>query len=246
MTVPRQALPPRHERLQADYGHLDSSPVLTAMIREVFPGRIAAVSAFGTESAVLLHLIAKIDRNTPVIFLDTGKHFPETLRYRDLLIDRLGLTDVRSVQPDPDEIVAQDPIGQLWQLDPDRCCGLRKVQPLERALKGFDAWITGRKRFHGGQRRNLPTIESDAGRIKINPLAGWSAARVAQAFAESGLPPHPLAARGYCSIGCQPCTAVAGSDQDPRSGRWQGQAKTECGIHRATDGTSGAPARVLP
>lgn len=219
-------------RLQQNFGHLDAADLLGAMIRDAFPGRIAAVSAFGTESAVLLHLIAQIDRNTAVIFLDTGKHFPETLRYRDLLTNCLGLTNVRSVTPHHETTVAQDPLGQLWQLAPDRCCHLRKVEPLERALEGFDAWITGRKRFHGGERAALPTIENDGGRIKINPLAGWSAEQVTQTFEESGLPPHPLAERGFCSVGCQPCTAV-GSGPNPRSGRWLGQTKTECGIHKA-------------
>ncbi|MFQ5786268.1 MAG: phosphoadenylyl-sulfate reductase [Alphaproteobacteria bacterium] len=224
----------RHaRRLRDAYGHLDGLDLLRLMIEEEFPGRIALVSSFGAESAVLLDLVARIDRAIPVIFLDTGKLFPETLAYRDRLVARLGLTGVRSVSPDATALTGGDPDGALWRDSPDACCYLRKVQPLERALAGFDSWITGRKRFHGNHRSNLETIEAIGGKIKINPLARWSREEVRAAIAERNLPRHPLVAERYLSIGCQPCTHRVPLGAPFRSGRWAGSEKTECGIHNA-------------
>lgn len=208
--------------------------VLKAAIRAAAPGRAALVTSFGTESAVLLHMVAQIDPDLPVIFLDTGKLFGETLRYRDALVARLGLTDVRSIVPDADDLKAEDPDGILWASRPDRCCYVRKVLPLQRALQGVETWITGRKRFQGGARGALPLVESQDGRVKVNPLAQWSPDDIAAYFARHDLPEHPLKADGYLSIGCMPCTDRASDPGDARSGRWAGQAKTECGIHLAT------------
>ena len=205
--------------------------LLAEMIRYEFPGRIALVSSFGIEAAVLLHLVSTIDAGTPVIFLDTGKLFGETLRYRDALVRRLGLADVRSVQPDPLTLAAEDPDGTLWQADPDRCCFLRKVRPLERALAPFEAWINGRKRHHGGARATLPVIEATDGRIKINPLASWGPAEIDAYFAAHDLPRHPLEADGYRSVGCLPCSDRVAPGEEARAGRWRGRGKTECGIH---------------
>lgn len=213
---------------------LDGSGLLDLAIRRHFAGRIAVVSSFGAEAALLLDEVARIDPATPVIFLETGKHFPETLRYRDRLIDRLSLSDVRSVQPEPRELDLEDPDARLWSRRPDLCCHVRKVLPLERALAGFDAWVTGRKRFQNGSRRKLPQLELEDGRIKVNPLAHWSQAEIDAAFAARDLPRHPLLAEGYPSIGCLPCTRRVGEGEDPRAGRWAGQAKTECGIHKAS------------
>lgn len=204
------ALPPepspeaRARELANRYGKLDGLELLHAMIVREFAGRIALVSSFGAEAAVLLDLVAQVDRATPVIFLDTGRHFPETLAYRDALVARLRLKNVRSVGPHPRELAQRDRHGRLWQSNPDLCCRLRKVLPLERALVGFDAWITGRKRFHGGSRASLNTIEAVNGRIKIDPLAHWTWDRVRAAFVERGLPRHPLTHEGYPSIGCAP------------------------------------------
>jgi phosphoadenosine phosphosulfate reductase len=220
-------------RLQQHYGQLAAEPLLRAMIKREFPGRIAVVSSFGAESALILALVAEIDPATPVIFLDTGKHFTETLSYRDRLTGYLGLTDVRSVQPLAAEVASSDADGGLWDRNPDACCYLRKVVPLERALAGFEAWITGRKRFQSGQRTDLDTIEAVDSRIKINPLAKWSLAQVASAFRARNLPRHPLVAQGYPSIGCAPCTTRVADDAPTRAGRWPGADKTECGIHRA-------------
>lgn len=195
-------------------------------------GRIAAVSSFGAESAVLLSLVAEIDPSTPVLFVDTGQHFAETLVYRDTLADVLGLSDVRSVGPTAAERDAHDPQGELWAFDPDACCRFRKVTPLDRALVPFTAWMTGRKRHQALTRMALQVVEQTDGKVKFNPLASWSAAEVEAELRRRGLPRHPLSMAGYPSIGCATCTRAVAAGEDPRSGRWSGTGKTECGIHR--------------
>ena len=198
-------------------------------------GHLALVSSFGAESAVLLHMAARIDRRVPVIFLDTQFLFPETLDYQLDLAARLRLADVRRIQPDRVDLFLHDPETGLHATDPDACCALRKSRPLERALAPFAGWITGRKRFQTGTRAALPMFEADAatGRIKINPLAAHTAADLRAYAAAHRLPPHPLVARGFASIGCTPCTTPVAAGEDPRAGRWRGQGKTECGIHVA-------------
>jgi phosphoadenosine phosphosulfate reductase len=223
--------PTRAAALAARAEEIMAHRLLDEMIRREFQGRIALVSSFGIEAAVLLHMVSTIDAATPVIFLDTGKLFGETLRYRDELVRRLGLADVRSVCPDPDRLAADDPQGMLWRSDPDRCCALRKVEPLERALGGFEAWINGRKRHHGGSRAALPVIEAAGGRIKVNPLASWGPGEIDAYFAAHDLPRHPLEAEGYRSVGCLPCSDRAQPGEGARDGRWRGRNKTECGIH---------------
>ena len=223
----------RAEQLALRYAEADTPTLLTAMLRDEFAGRIALVSSFGAEAAVLLHLVASIEPSTPVIFLDTEKLFGETLRYRDRLTASLGLRDVRTIKPDPERIEALDPDGVLWYGNPDMCCRLRKVEPLQRALEGLDAWITGRKGFQGGARTQLRRLEvnGDDGRIKINPLADWQKADLDAYFERHALPRHPLEADGFLSIGCMPCTDRIAPGEHPRSGRWRGKEKTECGIH---------------
>jgi phosphoadenosine phosphosulfate reductase len=223
----------RADEIGARYGHLGGEALLRPLIEREFAGSIALVSSFGAEAALLLHMVATIDRATPVLFLDTQKHFGETLRYRDTLVARLGLTDVRSLTPDPGEVALQDPDGMLWHRAPDACCALRKVVPLERALRPFAAWITGRKRYQGGARAELPAIEAEGPRVKVNPLAAFSACDIEAEFTARGLPPHPLVADGFSSIGCMPCTARPIRVNDPRSGRWAETEKTECGIHQS-------------
>lgn len=230
-TVAAIGEPTRTAALAARAEAVMARELLGEMIRYEFPKRIALVSSFGIEAAVLLHMVSTIDAGTPVIFLDTGKLFGETLRYRDALVRRLGLADVRSVTPDPQTLATEDPDGTLWHADPDRCCFLRKVQPLERALAPFDAWINGRKRHHGGARAALPVIEAADGRIKINPLASWGPAEIDAYFETHGLPRHPLEANGYRSVGCLPCSDRVAAGENPRAGRWRGRGKTECGIH---------------
>ncbi|MES1199018.1 MAG: phosphoadenylyl-sulfate reductase [Pseudomonadota bacterium] len=210
--------------------------VLDFALNELWPGRMAIVSSFGAESAVLLHVLSTIDRHAPVIFLETDRHFAQTLQYRDDLVARLGLTNVIDQKPDAEEAKAEDARGDLWRRDPDACCALRKVRPLSAALEGYDAWVTGRKRFQGGLRAALALIEHDGVHYKVNPLAAWKAEEIAAYMAANDLPQHPLVAQGFPSIGCWPCTKPAAA-QD-RSGRWADIEKTECGIHLPS------PARV--
>lgn len=217
--------------LAARFGGAPALDILRHAIKEEFPGRVALVSSFGAESAVLLHLAAAVDPGVPVIFLDTGKHFAQTLSYKKKLIHDFGLTNVRDIRPDTDDLASRDPRGDLWRSDPDACCTLRKVMPLEEALAGFDAWITGRKQFHGGARLALPVFEAAAPFIKINPIVRWSPEDVRNYMSVNGLAPHPLIGQGYPSIGCWPCTHPTAPGEDARAGRWRGAAKTECGIH---------------
>lgn len=201
-----------------------------------FKGRVAVVSSFGAESAVLLALVAELDRSVPVLFLETGQHAPETLDYRERLAATLGLLDVRDIRPSSRALASRDPDGVLHAFDPDACCALRKVEPLEEALQPFAAWITGRKRTQAATRAAMPVIETADGRTKVNPLAHWDAAAVEAEFRRRALPHHPLAARGFASIGCAPCTRSVRPGADPRSGRWAATGKTECGIHRPIEG----------
>lgn len=214
----------------------DTRTMLEGVLKEGLAGEIAVVSSFGAESAVLLHLIGTIDPSVPVLFLDTGKHFQETIAYRDALVERLGLSDVRVLTPDPDELAAKDVNGLRWSFDPDGCCEIRKVRPLAKALAGFDASFTGRKAFQAQTRANLPRFEIDGtdaeGRFKINPLIDWTASQIAGYFILHDLPQHPLIAQGYPSIGCSPCTRPVAPGEDARAGRWAGWDKVECGIHR--------------
>ncbi|MEM1316233.1 MAG: phosphoadenylyl-sulfate reductase [Pseudomonadota bacterium] len=205
--------------------------VLEDAVRREFRGRIALVSSFGAESAALLHLVSEADPATPVLFLETGMLFAETLQYQRRLAADLGLRDVRMIRAEAGALAAGDPDGTLHGRDPDACCDLRKTRPLAEALLGFDAWITGRKRFQSGRRAALETFEAEDGRVKLNPLAGWSAAEVRAYMARQGLPAHPLVSQGFPSIGCAPCTSRVEAGEDVRAGRWRGRAKDECGIH---------------
>ncbi|QXQ07202.1 phosphoadenylyl-sulfate reductase [Sphingosinicellaceae bacterium] len=216
-------------RLTAKYAGVPTQAMLADLLRGELRGRVAAVSSFGAESAVLLDMVAKVDQDVPVIFVNTQKIFGETLAYRDELAERLGFTDLRVFRPDPYLLAQKDSTSLRWSYDPDGCCDLRKVEPLRRALAPFDAWISGRKGF--GSRNGLPRFEIDEGRLKINPLADWTKPALDLYFAEHKLPHHPLEAQGYPSIGCVPCTSQVKPGEDPRSGRWRGWDKTECGIH---------------
>ncbi|MDQ2878387.1 MAG: phosphoadenylyl-sulfate reductase [Pseudomonadota bacterium] len=213
------------------FAGVSTGDMLGELLTGELKGRIAIVSSFGAESAVLLHLVSEIDRDVPVIFLNTQKIFGETLAYRDELAEQFGFTDLRVYRPDPHLLAAKDATGLRWSYDPDGCCDLRKVEPLRRALAPFDAWISGRKGFQAGTRAVLPRFEEDEGRLKLNPLADWDKPRIDTWFAEHNLPRHPLEAQGYPSIGCAPCTSKVLPGEDPRSGRWRGWDKVECGIH---------------
>lgn len=223
------------DALNARFAGVPTREMLAAVLDEGLAGRVAVVSSFGAESAVLLHLIASVDPAVPVLFLDTLRHFPETLAYRDELVGQLGLTGLVNLTPDAELLARRDESNLRWSYDPDGCCEIRKVLPLAAALSGFDATLTGRKGFQSATRKGLARFELDstdaAGRIKINPLADWSADQLAAYFAAANLPAHPLVAQGYPSIGCSPCTSKVAAGEDPRSGRWKGWDKTECGIH---------------
>ena len=227
-------------RLNHMFRGRDTTEMLEVLLRENMLGDVAIVSSFGAESSVLLHLIASIDPNVPVLFLDTGKHFPETITYKEELRERLGLKDLRNLKPDADLLRQKDENGLRWSYDPDCCCEIRKVLPLKHALAGFEAQFTGRKAFQSSTRNALPRFEIEEGRLKVNPLADWDRARLDAYMAEHDLPAHPLVEQGYPSIGCSPCTSKVASGEDPRSGRWKGWDKTECGIHTAVEPVIGA------
>jgi phosphoadenosine phosphosulfate reductase len=232
------ALQERLAELRARYADATAEELLEAFITREYPGQLAIVSSFGSEAVVLLHMVSRIDPDTPVVFLNTGKLFGETLRYRDKLQEVLGLTDIRSIHPHPDDEKMLDPNGNLWRTNHDACCHFRKVLPLRRALEPFRAEVSGRKRFQTKSRARMDMIEINEGRIKINPLANWSLDELNAYMDQHDLPRHPLVKDGYLSIGCFPCTdRVAGAD-DYRAGRWAGTTKDECGIHepRLIDG----------
>ncbi|MBA3897760.1 MAG: phosphoadenylyl-sulfate reductase [Sphingomonadaceae bacterium] len=219
--------------IEARWAGVDTGQMLAGLFADPPFDDVALVSSFGAESAVLLHMVAQIDKSVPLIFVNTQKIFGETLAYRDALAEQLGFTDLRVYRPDPYLLAQEDATGLRWSYDPDGCCDLRKVEPLRRALGGFDAWISGRKGFQGQTRAALPRFEEDEGRLKINPLVYWDKARLDAYFAEHKLPRHPLEAEGYLSIGCAPCTSKVRPGEDPRAGRWRGWDKAECGIHGA-------------
>jgi phosphoadenosine phosphosulfate reductase len=231
--IPRQPANGLPAAAELDRALRNASPseVVATALDIVGRDKLALVSSFGTESAALLKVMADVDPKIPVIFLDTGWLFEETLRYRDTLIAALALSDVRSIKPLEENLSREDPDRELWFSDPDACCRIRKVEPLARALKPFSAWINGRKRFQGGLRAEIPVVEEDGVRLKFNPFANVSREDIEAIYKSANLPPHPLVASGYLSVGCMPCTSRTSPDEDARAGRWRGRAKTECGIH---------------
>jgi phosphoadenosine phosphosulfate reductase len=232
-----------------DHALADASPsaIIAEAVRSITPGRLAVVSSFGAETAALLALVADVDRSLPILFVDTGWLFPETIAYRDTLATHFGLTDMRVFAPSARALSQHDPEQDLWSVDPDACCRIRKVLPFVEAVQPFDAWINGRKRYHGHERARLPVVEADGCRLKFNPLAHASKQDLDQIFVTRALPRHPLEALGFASIGCMPCTSRAQPGEDLRAGRWRRRGKTECGIHRAAsgkaDGNQGADRR---
>lgn len=222
-------------RLNRMFRGSSTQEMLESVMRDNLAGEIALVSSFGAESAVLLHLVAQVDPGVPVLFLETGKHFPETLAYRDQLAETIGLKNLVNLYPCLGELEARDETGLRWSYDPDGCCEIRKVKPLARALADYDATFTGRKAFQAATRAHLPRFEIDTsdaqGRLKVNPLIDWDASQIEGYMIQHDLPRHPLVAQGYPSIGCSPCTSMVAPGEDPRSGRWKGWDKTECGIH---------------
>lgn len=218
-------------RLERELSNASPAEIVEAALHAVGREQLAVVSSFGTESAALLKVVADVEPAIPVVFLDTGWLFAETLAYRNTLIATLGLRDVRSIKPREQDLARHDPDSELWFSDPDTCCRIRKVEPLKRALSPFNAWINGRKRFQGGVRAIIPVVEDDGARLKFNPFANATREDIEAIYALAKLPAHPLAASGFRSVGCMPCTSRATADEDSRAGRWRGRGKTECGIH---------------
>lgn len=230
-TNARLELQDRAHGLTARYDGKSAEAILRGAVGTDFSGRIGLVSSFGTEAAILLHMVSRIDPYIPVIFLDTWKHFPETLAYRDHLIDRLGLCNIQTVSPRKEAVKADDPDGDLSKSNPDLCCHVRKTLPMLKALRSLDCWITGRKRGQAATREEMSLFETQDRWIKVNPLIDWSADQVRAYYTAHDLPEHPLKAQGYMSVGCAPCTRAVRAGEDARAGRWADSDKTECGIH---------------
>lgn len=251
MALPKLAhTPAAHDKLRAlgilalngMFDEMDAVGVLRQAATDVLPGDLAIVSSFGADSAVLLHLVAQVDPSLPVYFLETGKHFAETLDYVETLKKHLGLINVHAIHPNSEDVKRFDPKGDLWETDPDSCCHIRKTEPLEPITEQYGGWVTGRKRFQTKERGVLPHFElTSDDRIKVNPLAYFNDADVNQYKIDHGLPEHPLFAKGYKSIGCAPCTSVVAEGEDPRAGRWRGLNKKECGIHFDFNGAIASP-----
>ncbi|WP_240229723.1 phosphoadenylyl-sulfate reductase [Devosia lacusdianchii] len=251
MALPKLAhVPAAHDKLRAlgilalngMFDEMDAVGVLRQAANDVLPGDLAIVSSFGADSAVLLHLVAQVDPSLPVYFLETGKHFAETLDYVETLKKHLGLINVHAIHPNSEDVKRFDPNGDLWETDPDSCCHIRKTEPLEPITEQYGGWVTGRKRFQTKERGVLPHFElTSDDRIKVNPLAYFNDADVNQYKIDHGLPEHPLFAKGYKSIGCAPCTSVVAEGEDPRAGRWRGLNKKECGIHFDFNGAIASP-----
>ena len=222
--------------LNEKYATASAKEIVRAACSEVFPDRIAAVSSFGAEAAVLLHLISQVAPSTPIIFLETRKHFDETIEYRDAIVERLGLQILVSAFPGAPDLKADDPDGELYGRDTDRCCHVRKTLPMMRALRPYSAYFTGRKRFQTLERGSMQPFEVYGRWVRVNPLWTWDASKVQSHFEEHDLPKHPLVARNYLSVGCAPCTQPVKDGDDERAGRWSGSDKTECGIHITEDG----------
>ena len=219
------------DRLNVELAGADAATILKAALDPTLGLKTAAISSFGAEAAALLHLISEQKPDLPVVFLETGQHFFQTLQYRSQLTSKLGLTDVRLVAPDAAEKADLDARDDLWKTDADACCDLRKTRPLARATVGFTALITGRKRYQASTRAALQPFEVLDGVLRVNPLANWTSEDVEDHLVAHDLPRHPLVAQGYPSIGCHTCTRPVETGEDARAGRWAGQDKTECGIH---------------
>jgi phosphoadenosine phosphosulfate reductase len=238
---PRTDIGARVDDLNLRYRHHAAVAVMERALQDPAVGDVALVSSFGAESVVLLHMVSVIAPGTPVLFIDTQMLFAETLEYQTTLADKLRLTNIHTIRTDEAALRLEDPDGTLHQFNTDACCTLRKTLPLERALSGYDAWITGRKRYQGQTRAALDFFEVETPtRMKINPLAHWGRDDLEEYIVQNRLPRHPLVAKGYPSIGCAPCTSPVKPGEDPRAGRWRNSAKTECGIHFA----GGKPVRI--
>lgn len=198
---------------------------------DAFGEALLFTSSFGAQSAVLLHLWSEVAKSLPVVFIDTGFLFDETLRYRDEMVSRLGL-EVRVLRPDIATDVFVATYGDdVQKRDPDFCCGVNKVVPIAELRKRARGWVSGLRRDQSRTRANVAIFEQDEDVVRVHPIADFTAEDVATYLAKHDLPEHPLVARRYLSIGCAPCTRPVAPGEDERAGRWSGSGKTECGLH---------------
>jgi phosphoadenosine phosphosulfate reductase len=216
---------PDLDELNSIATELESKPASSAVqwAHDRFGAGLVLAASF--QDCVLIDVATQVVPDIEVVFLDTQYHFAETLWYVDAVKERYGLNlHVMEPEVEPDN---------LWQTDPDACCGVRKVASLERALDGKAAWMTGLRRDEAPTRANTPIVHLDVSRgiVKVNPIAPWTDADVEGYIRDRDLPVHPLAERGYPTIGCWPCTRPVAEGDDPRSGRWAGTDKIECGLH---------------
>ena len=197
-----------------------------------FAPDVVLTCSFQHDGVVLAHMLTTIAPTVPIVFLNTGFHFPETLAYRDDIVRRFGI-NLRDVQPSmPRGEFASKHGLDLYRRDPDLCCRINKVEPLRAALEGVRCWLNGRRRDQAATRSGLSVVERFEGGIhKVNPMVAWNAKDTYRYMQEHSIPEHPLFDKGYASIGCAPCTRPILAGEDERAGRWSGTSKTECGIH---------------
>ena len=218
-------------QLNDDNKNLSPQNILEDSISNIFRKKMVYVCSFGTESAIILHMISEIDRSFPIILLITNYLFKETIEYKDYLIGKFKFSNFKEVSPSIEDLKINDNKGTLWRENPDLCCNIRKVLPLQKELKKYDAWVSGRKSYHEGERKNLKFFEYINQKIVVNPLAKVNQNFINSYFKENNLDRHPLYEFGYLSVGCTHCTIKTSSVDSPRSGRWADKIKTECGIH---------------
>lgn len=215
--------------------HKSSPEEIIRKSRNLFKDKIVYISSFGIESAIILHMISQIDKNFPIALLNTNFLFKQTLDYKNKLIKGFNLKNFVEIFPDNSNLQKDDPNNNLWKSDVEKCCELRKVKPLNKFLKKYNAWISGRKSYQGGERFDVQPFEFNNGKVVVNPLANFEKKFVLLYFNNNNLPKHPLVEEGYLSVGCTHCTFKPKNIEDPRSGRWINQTKTECGIHYKKD-----------
>ena len=201
------------------------------LIEDIFLDKISYVCSFGAESAIILDMISKIKKDFPIVFINTLKLFQETIDYKNYLKESLGLKNIIEIQPETNELKYKDKNNDLWKTDTDKCCELRKVKPLNQALKNYDAWFSGRKSYHSDVRQENTMVELHDDKYIVSPLLNWKRVDIENYFLAHDLKRHPLVFQSYLSIGCTHCTSKTIDANDVRSGRWANSEKTECGIH---------------
>ena len=210
---------------------LSPQNILENSINNIFKNKIVYVCSFGTESAIILNMISEINRSLPIILLNTNYLFEETIEYKDYLINKFKFSNFKEIFPNSEDLKTYDRNGGLWKKNPDLCCNIRKVLPLQKELNKYNAWISGRKSYHEEERKNLKFYEYINQKVVINPLAKVNKNFVNSYFKMNNIERHPLFEAGFLSIGCTHCTAKTSLIDSPRSGRWADKIKTECGIH---------------